>query len=223
MTSDGATLILESTAVDQLAEQGWTLIRDFLAEEEIAELAAEAQRLWETGAFKRAGIGRAERFQIRPDIRSDHILWLDENAPTRAQKVYWQRIETLRREINRAFFAGLVSFEAHFAVYPPGAFYRKHLDQFSSSSDRIISCVLYLNRDWREEYGGALRLYTDGNFIDIQPRAGTCVIFRSDSIYHEVLPSQRERFSVTGWFKRRPLVMPLEDPLRDRSPSPPFG
>jgi Rps23 Pro-64 3,4-dihydroxylase Tpa1-like proline 4-hydroxylase len=31
------------------------------------------------------------------------------------------------------------------------------------------------------------------------------VVFRSDSVPHEVLVSMRERYSLTGWFRRRSL------------------
>lgn len=188
---------------DQLAERGWTILRGLFSPEETDALAAEACRLWRAGQFKQAGIGRERR--VRPDVRGDFIFWLDEHAPTPAQRTYWQRMTELRRELNRLLFAGLVSLEAHFAVYPPGAFYGKHVDRFASSADRAISCVLYLNRDWRPEHGGALRLYASDRAapVDVLPEAGVCVLFRSDSIYHEVLPAARERFSVTGWFRRR--------------------
>jgi len=190
-------------ATDQLAEQGWTIIRDLFSPEETEALAAEARRLWAAGEFKKAGIGRDRR--VLPDVRSDLIFWLDEDAPIPVQRFYRQRMEKLRRELNRRLFVGLVSLEAHFAVYPPGAFYRKHVDRSASSADRMISCVLYLNRDWRPEHGGALRLYPCDEVasVDVLPEAGVCVLFRSDSIYHEVLPAERERFSVTGWFRRR--------------------
>ena len=82
-------------------------------------------------------------------------------------------------------------------MYPPGAFYRRHLDRFASDDRRALSCVLYLNEAWRAEDGGALRLYLPGRHRDVLPRAGTLVAFLSERFEHEVLPAQRERLSLT--------------------------
>jgi SM-20-related protein len=192
--------------IDHLAEHGWAVTTDLLTSSIIAALTREAQSLWTDAAFKAAGVGRGTAFQVRSDIRSDHILWLDEAHLTAPQAAYWTAMETLRQELNAQLFVGVQELEAHYAVYPPGAFYKKHLDRFSTADERIISCSLYLNPNWDEADGGALRLYEGEHSIDVYPHAGTLAIFRSDAIYHEVLPATRERFSLTGWFKRRSLL-----------------
>jgi SM-20-related protein len=191
--------------INQLAEHGWAIITDLLAPATIVALTAEANSLWTGAAFKAAGVGRGEAFQVRADIRSDHILWLDEANLTAPQSAYFDAMNQLQQELNAQLFVGVQSLEAHYAVYPPGAFYQKHLDRFSTADERILSCSLYLNPDWDESDGGALRLYEGERSFDVYPHAGTFVLFRSDAIVHEVLPAQRERFSLTGWFKRRGL------------------
>src|SRR5262249_22987669 len=133
----------------------------------------------------------------------DHILWLDENQLTPAQSVYWAEIESLRAELNRELFLGLASFESHYAFYPSGAFYRKHVDRFSDSDERAISISLYLHPNWIEENGGQLRLYAGDRQVEIFPQGGTMAIFRSDNLPHEVEKADRDRFSLTGWFRRR--------------------
>lgn len=197
-----------SDIVDALAEQGWAvrhefLPPDFLPVDAIEALAEEARGLLLAGRFSPAGVGRAAGRQIRADVRSDQILWLDENELTPAQSRYWAEIESLRAELNSELYLGLASFESHYAVYPPRAFYQKHVDRFSGSDERAISCSLYLSPDWKEEDGGQLRLYVSDQQVEIFPRAGTFVIFRSDNVPHEVLPAHRDRFSLTGWFRRR--------------------
>jgi len=192
-----------SDIIDALVSQGWAVRQDFLPTEAIDALAEEARRLWLAGRFSRAGVGLGSERRISADVRSDHILWLDESASTPAQSRYWSEIEALRSELNRGLFLGLISVEAHYAFYPPGAFYRKHVDRFSDSDERAISHSLYLNSDWKEEVGGQLRLYAGDHRIEIFPRAGTFVTFRSDNIPHEVAPGKRDRFSLTGWFRRR--------------------
>lgn len=58
--------------------------------------------------------------------------------------------------------------------------------------------------------GGQLRLYgvldpaRDDLGVDLEPRAGTLVAFRSD-LLHEVTPiTAGDRFTVVTWFRERP-------------------
>ena len=109
--------------------------------------------------------------------------------------------------MNRELALGLFALEAHLALYPVGARYGCHLDRFQDDDHRVISVSLYLNSDWGAEDGGALRLYLgepeSEPYEDVLPTAGTLVCFLSGKFHHEVLPSRRERLSVTGWFTRR--------------------
>ncbi|HYJ20383.1 MAG TPA: 2OG-Fe(II) oxygenase, partial [Burkholderiales bacterium] len=124
-----------------------------------------------------------------------------------AQRDCLERFEQMRLKLNRDLQVGLFEFECHFARYKPGAFYRKHLDQFSRDSRRRLSSILYLNQDWRDADGGELRLYLErkpvSGHVDIRPDGGTLVLFLSEKFPHEVLPAKRERHSLTGWFKAR--------------------
>jgi SM-20-related protein len=116
-------------------------------------------------------------------------------------------MEAVRVNLNRALYLGLFEFEAHFAVYAPGAFYRAHLDNFRGTSARIVTAILYLNEDWQTVDGGQLRLYTTGEeggeYVDLLPEAGQWILFDSARFWHEVLPARRERFSLTGWLRTR--------------------
>jgi SM-20-related protein len=84
-------------------------------------------------------------------------------------------------------------------VYPPGSFYKRHLDQFRKDDHRKLSVICYLNEDWHEEHGGQLRMYLPEETVDFLPLAGRLVCFRSDQIEHEVIAGTRERRSLTGW------------------------
>jgi SM-20-related protein len=116
-------------------------------------------------------------------------------------------MELLRQTLNRELTLGLFGFEAHLALYPPGARYRRHLDQFQDEGDRVLSTSLYLNPDWAREDEGFLRLYLgergSSPLEDVLPLGGTLVCFLSGSFHHEVLKSRRERLAATGWFTRR--------------------
>ena len=96
---------------------------------------------------------------------------------------------------------GLWTLEAHYALYPPGGVYKKHLDRFSTDDLRTISIVLYLNESWVKEDGGELKLYIEKESeVVVAPSGATLVCFLSDTVEHEVLPARRARRSVAGWF-----------------------
>ena len=181
-----------SSPVDSLVERRFAVIDSFL---DPAALFAEAQN--RRAEFRRAGIGKDGR--LHDEIRRDEILWLPDSPDSPAQADLHARLSLLKDELNRELFAGLKSFEAHFAIYPAGAFYARHVDRFKADDSRVLSCVLYLNPDWSADDGGALRLH---GLSDIVPAPGRLVVFFSDEIEHEVLPARRDRFSVACWLKR---------------------
>ncbi len=202
--------ISPSPAHEQLVagirDQGYAIVPDFLPAEQIQRLAADALQLQGDGEMKRAGIGQAG---VKPDdkIRGDFIHWLEQDTHSAAQQYYLQQMETLRSELNSQLYLGLFDLESHFAIYPPGAVYRRHLDQFQGNEQRQVSCILYLNPQWQHDFGGQLRIYLDGAadqpYIDVQPTGGTLVAFLSGKFLHEVLPARQQRISLTGWHRTR--------------------
>lgn len=189
-----------------LYERGWIIVDDYVSEELCESLLREQQDILRHGQFRLAGIGKGDSFTIRPEIRSDKVFWLDEGQLSTMQEKFWKKMEALREKINQRCFLGLRSFESHFAIYPPGSFYLRHLDQFQSVAYRMVTVILYLNQEWREEDGGALRIYfPDENGIekgvDVYPRGGRLVCFLSGEIPHEVMCTKKERVSITGWFR----------------------
>ncbi|TLP53431.1 MULTISPECIES: 2OG-Fe(II) oxygenase [Pseudomonas] len=194
---------LLSAIVDDLATRGWSQQTLFLPEALSRELAGECRRRYSEGELNPAGVGRGASQEVREAIRGDQIQWLDpgESAPCDR---YLDTMDSLRQAINQGLYLGLEDFECHFALYPPGAFYKRHLDRFRDDDRRMVSAVLYLNEGWQPEDGGQLRMFLhDGVVHDVQPQAGTLVVFLSGDVPHEVLPARRERLSLTGWFRRR--------------------
>lgn len=188
---------------DDIARRGWSLQRGAIDAELVAALARECRARAAAGELSPAGIGRGDGQQVREGIRGDRIDWLEPGQAEPCDR-YLALMDELRLRLNRELFLGLEDFEAHFALYPPGAFYRKHLDRFRDDDRRAVSAVLYLNPDWLPGEGGELRLYLgDGSTHDVLPEAGTLVVFLSGELPHEVLPASRERLSLTGWFRRR--------------------
>ena len=115
---------------------------------------------------------------------------------------YLEHMEALRQYLNRRLFLGLHDTENHFACYPEGAFYQQHRDCFQGSTRRVISTVLYLNPAWQPAHGGQLRMHGKDGPHDIAPLANRFVMFLSAEMLHEVRPTNTERLSLTGWFRR---------------------
>ncbi len=188
--------------VTNLRDQGSAIWPNFLTPPEVSALSREMDALRRSGGFRRAGVSRLA--QVENEIRRDFIHWWDADALSSAQNRVWARLRAFRKQLNQDLFLGLRSFEGHYALYPSGAFYRKHLDQVHGGKERRLSLVLYLNAGrWTEKNGGLLRLHASAGgatYQDILPEAGKLVCFLSDEVFHEVLPTRRERKSFVGWF-----------------------
>jgi SM-20-related protein len=162
---------------------------------------AEARRA--RGDFVPARIGAERKRQRREEIRGDSICWLTEPLLT-AERELFDILEELRLELNRDALLGLFELEMHYACYPPGAAYARHVDQPRGRDQRRVSLVLYLNEHWEASDGGVLRIFADDeHYRDIEPAAGRLVAFLTPGREHAVMPTRRERLSLSGWYRSR--------------------
>ncbi len=150
-----------------------------------------------------AGIGREQQLMRNEFVRRDEIKWIEPESEV--EKVWLSHMENLRIMLNRQLLLGLFSYESHFAQYHAGDFYKKHLDAFNGQTNRVLSTVFYLNPNWQAEYGGELVIYDPENHNQeierVLPEMGRMVIFLSEEFPHEVLPADRLRYSIAGWFR----------------------
>jgi SM-20-related protein len=184
-----------------LVGPGWIVLDDFLDAPAVEALHAAATAT----PLVAARVGGGDSASLHPQLRGDRTRWIASDTVQPDEQSLLQRFDALRAALNETLYAGLVEVEAHHALYPPGARYGLHRDRFRDDDRRVVSCVVYLNRDWATDDGGALRLYADAGdaLIDIAPLAGRAVLFLSERFPHEVLPSVRERRSIAAWFLRR--------------------
>ncbi len=194
---------------DGLALNGYSIVENFLPPEEINQLLRVIEMHREEDRFRKAGIGNAYLFKVDKGVRGDYIKWIDPEDAAPAALDFLKSIGRLMDGLNRLLFLSLKDFECHYAIYPPGTFYEKHLDQFKSTNNRKISFAFYLNKNWGPKDGGELRLYRENGPIDIAPVAGRLALFRSDTVEHEVLITHKERCSITGWLRDRPVDLPF--------------
>ncbi len=192
--------------INTLVERRWAVLPDFFSPTLVAALRQELHQHARQDHLHPARIGKGEQETRRKEIRGDAILWLDGSTPD--QRCVLDILEMLKQGLNRELFLGLDSLECHFAVYPPGTGYQKHLDSFQNNNYRRVTVVTYLNDDWQPAHGGELAIYDrdDALLAMVAPRAGTLVCFMSEDFPHAVLPTAIERLSIAGWFRVREPV-----------------
>lgn len=190
---------------DDLAVNNWASSAAVFSKDFCQKLAQECQRLHDEGQFHQASIGRGVTKSTHTEIRGDFTLWLDEKNNSPVQQSFLSHLQTLLEQLNQSFYLGLKRFETHFALYPPGAGYDKHIDNHRGSGARKITFILYLNEHWQKGHGGELSLYQPDQenvlITQIEPALGTFVLFRSDLFPHQVEKSFQPRLSITGWFR----------------------
>ncbi|WP_028377033.1 2OG-Fe(II) oxygenase [Leeuwenhoekiella sp. MAR_2009_132] len=195
--------------ISDILDRGYSIVDDFFDSSEIEELRQSLKDVYEADCFKKAAIGNRLNEEIDKSIRGDFILWINEAEGRAVERRFFAKINDLVAYLNRTCFLGILQKEFHYAVYPTGTFYKRHLDTFQNDDRRKLSMVCYLNDDsWIASNGGELTLYlpseTGETALDIIPRPGRMVIFESQVLEHEVKPVlASERFSITGWLKTR--------------------
>ena len=189
--------------LEELRADGISVSDGFVPMPAVRALADCAALRRSRGEFLGARIGADSNLQRREDVRGDLICWLNgEQFPAETQ--LFAALEQLRLGLNERAYLGLVDLEVHYAWYPPGARYARHVDRPQGRSARRISVALYLNEYRSAADGGVLRIRgDDGRFRDIEPVGGRLVLFLSESREHEVLLTQVPRLSLTGWFRGR--------------------
>ncbi|MFT6105825.1 MAG: SM-20-related protein [Rickettsiales bacterium] len=193
---------------DNLAIKGFSFIQNIFEEKLLESLQREVRIINQNKDFKEAGVGRLEDHVLAKETRKDKIKWLE--GVTFAQKSLFEKLENIRYELNKSLMLGLFDVEAHFAIYKKGDFYKRHSDSFKGEKNRLISMVIYLNKDWQEGDGGILNIYENKESknpkFSVIPKWGNAILFLSEETPHEVLVSQKTRFSIAIWFRAKPFI-----------------
>jgi SM-20-related protein len=194
--------------------QGRPVIRDGVLGDEAAGVRRAIVALAETGGLRPATLSR--RAVLDPEQRGDLIAWLGASAAPAGLEGLWRRFEALRLGLNEDAWLGLSRFEVQVACYPGGgARYVRHLDAFPGQSNRKLTALLYLNPGWAPGDGGELRVWLPEGRKDVEPIMDRLVLFLSDRLEHEVLPSHALRYTVTAWMRGREDIPLLCDPGGD--------
>jgi len=195
--------------ISDLQDQQFSVVDAFFDDELLERFRKELLVMYEKDQFKKAAVGNKTSEVIRRQIRGDFIKWIDRRQATATQLDFLKGIDHFVNYFNRTCFLGILEKEFHYAVYPKGTFYKRHLDAFQQHHQhRKLSMVLYLNEYWAAGNGGELVIYQTQNNREIAypilPVYGRLVIFESQELIHEVKPvNDGLRLSITGWLKTR--------------------
>ena len=200
-SGEGEYTDLFEAIAQNIAQKGYSIHHNAMHPAPAESLLLNVQNMEET-QFKAAGVGRENKYTVNSFVRTDEVCWIMGETDVEQDWLEWAG--TLQRFLNRRLFLGLFSFESHFAHYAPGNFYKKHKDAFKGEANRVLSLIVYLNPSWQPEDGGELLIHTDLTTqpeIKVTPGFGTVVLFLSEEFPHEVLRTNRDRYSIAGWFR----------------------
>jgi SM-20-related protein len=191
--------------VQEIQQQGFCFVPEVLSTQELALVAQFFSE--HRQSFRPAMVGTNEARHRQSNIRGDFTLWMDplENVPEFSRIM--QFLNDLKHQLNTQCYLGLQQFECHLAYYPPGSFYKKHLDRIEGTSSRTLSFIFYLHSDWERSNGGELAIYhKEGGLLKmIDPLPGSFVCFLSEDFPHEVKSGNIERRSLSGWMHTKTL------------------
>ncbi len=190
---------------DDLCDVGYSYVKNFLNLDLSEGLLHNIYALYNNDNLYKAKIGQGNNQHIALTIRNNKIYWIE--GDNQHEHEFLTVLEKIRLELNRQLFLGLSESEAHYALYEKGGFYGRHLDNFAGKKDRVISLVIYLNKNWQISDGGLLQLYRNPEATEICatliPDYNHAVFFLSEQIPHEVTVALKDRLSIACWFRCR--------------------
>ena len=162
--------VLYENIIADLGSKQYSVIDDFFTADEVKALRASLLQKYDEDSFKKSAIGNRTNEIIKTKVRGDIILWIDEQNINPSEQLFFKKINDLKDYLNRTCFLGINQKEFHYAIYPKGTFYKRHLDTFQNDDRRKLSFVCYLNEEnWKPENGGELVLYLENGEENIYP------------------------------------------------------
>lgn len=188
--------------VSSFVENEIGITQHFISNSLVSGLKTNLLALYKNNLLLAGGTGNEVAIVHNASYRSDFIYWLDKTHANVFEDEFLARVEQFIQYLNMSCYAGITAYEFHYSLYEVGSFYKKHIDQFHKNGNRVYSLVSYLNADWIASDGGELKIHQASGNRNISPTNGKTVFFKSEELEHEVLLTNKQRLSVTGWLKR---------------------
>ena len=205
---DGAFVV---SVLRTLVKDGFCVVENLVPLDLARKTLEEMQSAYETpGKFMPGKLsnGAMNRVRSLDGIRGDSVMWLDGTNEDSAL------ISQVTKQMNKLalslYHANSVAMnrvsksKVMVSCYDGnGKAYKRHIDSARDGSLKL-TFIYYLNKDYDAQQGGCLRIHSELEPIDIPPELGKLVIFRSDKLIHEVLPTFNRRFAFTIWYMEVP-------------------
>ena len=213
MSKQSVELPISSDLLDQINEKYYAIVDDFLPKDFADQLLSDAERLHSDGHFQQ------HYFQFGGALlKKPNVFELDLSDPSKLGSAcdlgIWKDVisdvvgPSFIQNINEYDRAGSRSLSLQTNTPPAiklqlntgGGSFPWHYDNPGPPNQRILTCIIYLNPNWKEGDGGELVLCPFlSQQIVIPPLHRRAVFFLSDRILHRVLPAQSRRVCFTMW------------------------
>ncbi|KAG2500693.1 hypothetical protein HYH03_001459 [Edaphochlamys debaryana] len=217
--------ILQQVA-DTLDAYGYAVLDNFISEAAVLDARKELAVMEPHYSPGLIWVGKESEAGAQisvSNVRGDVVLWLDDQALGATAFVKdgvkrpccFLQNQQLLADVDELVFEGLRPrlpylaglhrrSDAHMAIYPgKGARFARHIDN-TTGDGRRLTVVTYLNPGWREDQGGALRVFPvrpgTAPSVDVLPLSGRVALFLSAEVGHEVMPAFAVRHAVTLWY-----------------------
>lgn len=195
--------LLDTAAIETLRRDRLVVVDDVLPRELIDRARDELAALDAAGGLRTEAHAPCNPGECSLDL----MLW-ESGSVRRAEASHPALLTCVRQLWNLPSVLGpalglqlRVPQNVLLASYPPGAFYRRHMDSYDGKDiPRMLTVLLYFG--WEPQRGGALRAYLGpgaGTPRDIEPVPGRLTVFYAQEVEHEVLPSEGQRYALTLW------------------------
>lgn len=195
---------------DHITRYAWACSNELISIKLCRKLKIEIDSLYSNRFLIKAKIGTLHKKETNYTVRGDYIYWFENPLQSPEQEKITEEISAIGNAIKRNLYMNFNSLESHYALYPPGSHYAKHLDNSQGKNTRYLTFVLFLNDKWKPGHGGELSIYREDEThlieLHIEPKIGKLVLFLSNNIYHEVLLTNQPRYSLTGWFSQTSVM-----------------
>jgi SM-20-related protein len=194
--------IIFDALIDSYLANKVGIANNFFTEALADNLKNNLLNIYAADKMQSAGIGNDVIVNKDKLIRTDKIFWLDRSHNNVHENAFFDIMDAFILHLNSTCYAGITSYEFHYALYEKGSFYKTHLDQFKNNTQRAFSMIMYLNNNWQTQDGGELCIHHSQDDLQyISPTHGKSVFFKSSELAHEVLETFQPRLSITGWLK----------------------